>query len=139
MRAGDHGMVRLRNQHPFLLSLTPPQHEDDWGLLRRNEFDHPTSELLPTTSLMRTGLMRPHREDGVEHKDSLPSPRFKIPIIRNLTAKVFMEFLIDISQRERQRPNGRGYGETEPMGMARGGIGVLADEQNPDLLIRCHG
>jgi hypothetical protein len=86
---------------------------------------------------MRVGLASPDREDRVEHKDALSGPGFQIPIIWDLASKVFMEFPIDISQREGQRPHGGLHGETEAMGMTRGWIGILADEQHPDLVIRC--
>ena len=85
---------------------------------------------------MRIGLVRSDREDRVEHEDALSSPGFQIPVIGDLASNIIMEFPIDVSQREGQRPNGRLYGETEAMGMTRRWIWILAYEQHPDLVIR---
>ena len=139
MCARDHGMVRLRDQPLLLLSFTSPQYEDHPRLLRGNQIDHAIGKSLPATPLMRIGLMGSDRENRVEHEDALSGPGFQIAVIRDLTSKVFMEFPIDVSQRERQRPNGGLHRETEAMGMTRGWIGVLADKQYADLFIRCCG
>ena len=130
-------MVRLCNQRPLLLCFTSPQHEDHPRLLRGNQFDHAIGEWLPAASLMRIGLARPDCEDRVEHEDALPGPGLQIPVIGDLAAHIFMEFPIDISQREGQRPNGRLHGETEAMRMTRSWVRILADEQHTDLVIRC--
>ena len=139
MCACNHGMVRLGDQRPLLLGFTSPQYEDHTRRLRGNQFDHAIGESLPAASLMRIGLVRPDREDRVEHEDALSGPGFQIPVIRDPTSKIFMKFPIDVSQRERQRPNGRLHRETEAMGMPRGWIWILADEQHADLVIRCCG
>ena len=139
MCACNHGMVRLGDQRPLLLGFTSPQYEDHTRRLRGNQFDHAIGESLPAASLMRIGLVRPDREDRVEHENALPGPGFQIPIMWNLASNIFTEFPIDVSQRERQRPNGRLHGETEAMGMTRGRIGILADEQHANLVIRCCG
>ena len=135
MRTCDHGMMRLGDQLPLLLSFTSPQNEDDTCLLCVNQFDHAISESLPAASLMRIGLMCPDRKNRVKHEYTLPSPGFEIAVIRDLTAKIFMEFPIDVSQREGQRPNGGLHGKTEAMGMTGGWIGVLPNEQHPNLII----
>src|SRR5712692_5938515 len=135
--AGNHGMVRLRDQRSLLLGLTSPQHEDHPRLLRSNQLDNTIGKSLPAASLMRIGLVRPDREDRVDHEDALSGPGLQIPIIRDLASNIFLEFPIDISQREGQRPNGGLHGETEAMGMTRSWIWILADEQHPDLVIRC--
>ena len=132
-------MVRLRDQHPFLLSLTSPQYEDYSRLLRSNQFDNTIGESLPAASLMRIGLVRPDRENRVEHEDALPGPGFQIPVIRDRASKIFMELPIDVSQRAGQRTNGGLHGETEAMGMTRGWIRILADKQHADLVVRCGG
>ncbi len=137
MCAGYHGMVRLRDQRPFLLGFTSPQYENHRSLLRCNQFDNAVGESLPASSLMRIGLARPNREDRVEHEDALSGPGFQISVIGDPASDIFMEFPIDVPQRERQRPNGGLHGETEAMGMTRGWIGVLAEEQHADLVIRC--
>src|SRR5882672_8784268 len=98
-------MVRLRDQHPFLLSLTSPQYEDYSRLLRSNQFDNTIGESLPAASLMRVSLVCPNREDRVEHENASSGPGFQIPIIGDLASNIFLEFPIDISQREGQRPN----------------------------------
>ena len=139
MCARDHGMVRLRDQPLLLLGFTAQQYEDHRRLLCGNQFNHAIGESLPSASLMRIGLVRLDREDRVEHENALSGPGFQIAVIRDLASKVFMEFSIDVSQRERQRPNGGLHRETEAMGMTRGWIGVLADEQHADLVIRCCG
>ena len=139
MRAGNHGMVRLRDQHPFRLSLTSPQHEDHSRLLRSNQFDQAIGEQLPAASLMRIGLVRPDREDGVKQKNALSGPRFQISVIGDLASNIIMEFPKDVSQRERQKSNGRFHGETETMGMTRRWVRILADKQHADLVVRCAG
>jgi hypothetical protein len=88
---------------------------------------------------MRIGLVRSNREDRVEHEDALSGPGFQIPVIWDLASNVVMEFPIDVSQREGQRPNGGLHGETETVRMTRGWIWILADEQHPDLVKRCGG
>lgn len=132
-------MVRLRDQDPFLLSLTPPQHEDHSRLLRSNQFDQAIGESLPTASLMRIGLVRSNREDRVEHENASSGPRLQIAVIGDPASNIILEFSKDVSQRERQRPNGRLHGETEAMGMTRSWIGILADQQHLGLVIRCGG
>ena len=139
MCACNHGMVRLGDQCPLLLGFTSPQNEDHARLLRGNQFDHAVGESLPAASLMRIGLVHLDREDRVEHEDALSGPGFQIAVIRNLTSHIFMEFPIDVSQRERQRPNGGLDRETEAMCMTRGWVWILADEQHADLVIRCCG
>ena len=137
MCARNHSMVRLRDQPLLLLGFTSPQYEDHPRLLRGNQFNHAIGESLPAAPLMRIGLVRLDREDRVEHEDALSGPGFQAAVIRDLISKVFMEFTINVSQRERQRSNVRLHGETEAMGMARGWIWILADEQHADLVIRC--
>ena len=132
-------MVRLRDQHPLLLGFPSPQDEDHPRLLRCHQFDHAIGEQLPAASLMRIGLARPDREDRVEHEDTLSGPGFQIPVIGDPASNIFMEFPIDVSQREGQRPNGRLHGEAEAMRMTRGWIGILADKQHADLVLRCCG
>lgn len=130
-------MVRLRDQSLFLLGFTSPQYEDYTRPLRCNQFDNAIGESLPAAPLMRISLVRQDRENRVEHEGALSGPGFQIPVIGNLASNIFMELPIDISQRKGQRPNGRLHGETEAMGMTRGWIWILADEQHPDLVIRC--
>src|SRR6185295_1328339 len=139
MRAGNHGMVRLRDQHPFLLSLTPPQHEDHSRLLRSNQFDQAIGEQLPAASLMRIGLVRSNREDRVEHENASSGPGLQIAVIWNPASNIILEFAKDVSQRERQKSNGRFHGETETMGMTRRWVRILADKQHADLVVRCAG
>ena len=133
----NDGMVRLRDQQPFLLGFTSPQYENHRRLLRGNQFDYAIGESLPAASLMRIGLVRSDREDRVEHEDALSGPGFQIAIIGDRASKIFMEFPIDVSQRLGQRPNGRLHRKTETMGMTRGWIWILADKQHADLVIRC--
>ena len=132
-------MVRLRDQRPLFLGLTSPQDEDHPRLLRGNQLDNTIGESLPASPLMRIGLASPDREDRIEHENALPGPGFQIPIMWNLASHIIMEFPIDVSQREGQRPDGRLHGETEAMGMTRGWIRILAHEQHADLVIRCGG
>ena len=130
-------MVRLRDQRPLFLGLTSPQDEDHPRLLRGNQLDHAIGEWLPSPSLVRIGLASPDREDRIEHENALPGPGFQIPVIGNPASHIVMKFSIDVSQREGQRPDGRLHGETEAMGMTRSWIRILADQQHPDLVIRC--
>ena len=132
-------MMRLRDQCPLLLGFTSPQYEDNSCLLRGNQLDNAVGEFLPAVALMRIGLVRQDREDRVEHENSLSGPGFQMPVIGDLASHIFMEFPIDVSQREGQRPNGRLHGKTETMGMTRGGIWILANQQHTDLIIRCCG
>lgn len=122
----DHGMVRLCDQRPLLLGLAPPQYKDHPRLLRRNQFDNTIGELLPASSLVRIGLARPNCEDRIEHEDTLPGPKFQISVIGNPASDIVLEFPIDVSQREGQRPDGRLHGEAEAMGMTGSRIGILA-------------
>ena len=126
MCASNHGMVRLSDQWQLILSLASPEYEHHSRWLRGNQFDHTVGELLPPTPLMRVGLMCPNCKDRVEHKDALPGPTFQIAVIGNPASRIVMEFPIDVSQREGQRPDGRLHGETEAMGMTGGRIGILA-------------
>ena len=139
MCANHYGMVRLRDQSPFLLSVTSPQDEGYPCLLHGNQFDQAIGELLPAASLMRIGLVRSNCEDRIEHEDALPGPRLQIPVIGDPASNIFMEFPIDVSQREGQRPNGGLHGKTEAMGMTRSWIWILPDEEYADLVIRCYG
>jgi len=131
----NYSMLRLRDQRPFLLGFTPPQDENHPRLFHSNQLNNAIGESLPASPLMRIGLVRPNRENRVEHEDPLSGPRFQIAIIRNLIANICMEFSIDVSQRERQRLNGGLYRKTEAMGMTRGWIGVLSNKQHTDLII----
>src|SRR6185295_17884936 len=103
VRAGNHDMVRLSDQYPFLLSLTSPQDEYHSSRLRSNQFDKAIGEPLPAAPLMRIGLVRPNREDRVEHEDALSSPGYFIFFKQNTAYEIILEFPEDISQRERQR------------------------------------
>ena len=132
-------MVRLRDQCPLLLSLTPPQDEGYPCLLRGNQFDQTIGELLPAASLMRIGLVRSNREDRVEHENASSGPGLQIAVIGYPASNIILEFAKDVSQRERQKSNGRFHGETETMGMTRRWVRILADKQNADLVVRCAG
>ena len=70
----DHGMVQLRYQRPFLLSLASPQNENYPRLLRRNQLDNTIGESLPASCLVRIGLASQDGKDRVEHKDTLSGP-----------------------------------------------------------------
>jgi hypothetical protein len=129
----DHNVVRLCNQLLFLLGFTPPQYEDDTCLFRDNEFDDAISKSLPAVPLMRIGLVCPDRKNRVEHENTLSGPGFQITVIRDPTANIFMEFPIDVSQREGQRSNGGLHRETEAMGITGSWIGVLPNEQHANL------
>ena len=133
----DDGMVLLRDQRPFLLCLTSPQYEDHPLLLRGYQFDNTIGESFPPSPLMRIGLACPDRENCVEHENTLPGPEFQTPVIGNPASHIVMEFPKDVSQGERQRPDGRLHGETEPMRMTRGRVWILANKQHANLVIRC--
>ena len=132
-------MVRLPYQRPFLLGMSSPQYEDHPRLLRGNQLDNMIGESLPPPPLMRIGLVRPDRENRVEHEHALSGPWLQIAIIRDRAPKVFMKIPKDVSQRERYGLNVRLHGETETMRMARGWIWILADQEHLDLVIRCDG
>jgi len=139
MCAGNHSMVRLRDQHPLFLSLTSPQDKNHSRLLCSNQFDNAIGESLPAATLMRIDLVRPNREDRVEHENASSGPRLQIAVIGDPASNIILEFPKDVSQRERQRPNGRLHGETQTMGVTRCWVRILADEQHVDLVVRCDG
>ena len=102
----NDGMVRLCDQQPFLLGLPSPQYEDHRSLLRGNQLNNTISESLPAPSLVRISLAGLDRENRIEHKDTLSSPGFQIPVIGNPASNIVMEFSVNVSQGEGQRPDG---------------------------------
>ncbi|MEY4706074.1 MAG: hypothetical protein RL042_2279 [Nitrospirota bacterium] len=139
MSRSNHSMLRLRNQGPLLMSQAPPQNEDHPRLLRGHQLNNAIGKQLPPPSLMRIGLAGPDREDRIEHEDTLPGPRLQTTVIGNPAPHIVMEFTVNVAQRLWQRPNSRLHRKAKSMGVTRGWIGILADEQHSDILIRCGG
>lgn len=75
---------------------------------------------------MRTRLMRPHSQRGIEQQYALLSPAGQIARSRNVGSYVILDFLEDIHQRRRKR-NTVVHRKAKTMGLSRSVIRILPD------------
>ena len=94
-------MLRIRKHRYFGLRRSAPEEVHNRTILGIYCLNDRISELLPASSLMGIRLVRAHGEDGVEQKHSLICPFFQITVIRNVTAQIIMQFLINVLQGRR--------------------------------------
>ena len=92
MRCLQNQMLRIR-QHGFLiLCRSSPEHADNRSVLGIYRLDNRIRKLFPAFALMRIGLVRSDSKYRVEQKNTLIRPFFQISVIRNIAAKVIMQF-----------------------------------------------
>jgi hypothetical protein len=76
MHAGNLGdPVEHRRQ---TLSVTPPQHRNEWSASSGEAADGRLGHLLPSLSAMRCRLTGLHRQHPVEQQDAASSPRGEV-------------------------------------------------------------
>ena len=123
-------MLRIRKHRYFGLRRSAPEEVHNRTILGIYCLNDRISELLPASSLMGIRLVRAHSEDGVEQKHSLICPFFQITVIRNVTAQIIMQFLINVLQGRRDLLLLRQHGERKTMCLIYIVIGVLSQQEH---------
>ena len=98
--------------------------------------DRAVGDLLPAAALVAGRCAGAHGEAAVEQHDALLCPRCEVAVAGGGDAEVVDELAVDVEQGPGQRPHVRRHREGESDGVAGGGVGVLADDEHPDLVER---
>ena len=101
MRRHKHQMVRVRDHLTLLLRGLSPQHVYDGTVDLLEAPDHRVGEHLLALSLMGKCLMRPHGQHRVQKEHTLVCPFLQTAVVRDVTAQILLQFLIDIYQGRR--------------------------------------
>ena len=133
MGRGEDEVARAVHDSPFALGVTAPQDENQAFALGRQAGYDGIGEAFPTAPLVRTRLMGPHGQRGVEQEHTLLGPAPQTAALWCWATEVGTDFLEDILQRRRMR-HAVGHGEAQPFGLARLMIGVLPDDDHAHAL-----
>lgn len=133
MRRSQHKMTVTVNESPLLLRVCPPQNEDKMLVPFGQHFNGGIGELLPASALMRTGLVRPYCQSGVEEQHALLGPTGEVTAYGNRCAQVTLNFLKDILQRRRKRYPVI-HGKAQAMCLAWTMIRILTDDDDFHLV-----
>ena len=79
--------------------------------------------------------MRPDGENRIQKEHTLAGPFCQTAVIRNITAKIIVELLIDIFQRRRDLYAGF-HGKTQAMRLSLFMVGILAQNHNTHFMKR---
>ena len=138
-RFDDEG---IREQRLQRLRIATPEYGDE-GLggavrvrPRVQRADRRFGDGLPTFALVAVRMADPHGQAPVEQHDALPGPRCQVAVVRHGQAKVVGQLLIDVGEASGNRPDIGGHAETQADRMARGGVGILTDDQHLDVVER---
>ena len=86
---------------PFdlLLRGTSPKNKHDGLAFLVNAANHRIGEFLPALASMRTGLVSPHRQHGVQQQDTSVRPGRQVAVVGNRAAQIVVQFVKDVHQR----------------------------------------
>ncbi|KDQ01028.1 hypothetical protein EN35_26025 [Rhodococcus qingshengii] len=85
---------------------------------------------------MRSGLTRLHSEYAIEKQHTLFRPRRQIAVRRYRQPEILVILLVDITETSRNRPHVRGNRKAQPDSMTGRRIGVLTDDEHPNVVER---
>jgi len=88
---------------------------------------------LPPFAAVRAGVSRFDTEDAVQEQDALIRPSAEVAVDAGRESEVVVEFAVDVGEASRDGPSRAGDGEGQPDGVSRGGVGVLAENQDFDV------
>ena len=133
VRRGEDEVATVRgDERLFLDGKTAPQQEHQVFAHLREALDDGVGELLPANPRVACRHVGADRERSVEQKDSLVRPAFEVAVRRRVDSQVVVQFLEDVHER-RGRLDTHGYGETQPVSLARIVVRVLPDDDpGPD-------
>ena len=110
--------------------LSTPEHEDDKGRLGLDETEDGLGERLPAELRVAHRFAGTHGEDGIEQQDALVCPRFEVAGGgRAPVGEAACEGGVDGLERG-GRADSRRHGEGQPVGVARRGVGILAEDDD---------
>ena len=117
--------------------VAAPKEEDETAALLAEGRYGGIGKGLPTVVLVAAGLMGTDGEGGVEEQHTLLGPAAEVAAgDGDAGAEVGVDFLDDVDQRRRHLDALR-HRETEPHGLARLMVGVLAKDDNFHAVERC--
>lgn len=96
VRRLQHQMFRAVDKLSLALGISPPQDKDEMLPLLGQAMYHRIGKTFPPPVLMRTGLMSPHRECGIEQQNSLVGPTGKIAAHGYRRTYVVVNFLENV-------------------------------------------
>ena len=102
MRCFQDQMLRISVQHGFFhLSRSAPQQKYHWTILLIQDADCCIGKFFPSNPPVGICLMCTHGQNRVQQQYALFRPFRQIPIIRDITATVIVQFFINIYKRRR--------------------------------------
>lgn len=126
VRRLQHQMFRAVDKLTLALGISPPQDKDEMLPLLGQAMYHRIGKTFPPPVLVRTGLMSPHRECGIEQQNSLVGPTGKIAAHGYGRTYVVVNFLENVlptkeetAHRRSPRNKGHGPGPARDRGLDR--------------------
>ena len=98
------------------------------------DFDHPIGEVLPPEFGVTPGLVRSHREYGVEQKDAVARPRLEAAVAGLRDPEIGSQLFVNVAQRRRDLDATRDR-EAEATGLTWTVIRVLAQDDHPGVAV----
>lgn len=98
VRCGENEVFGGVDELDFGLCVGAPQKEDEAGAFLRKLRDGGIGKDFPAAALVRTRLMRAHRERSVQKKHSLPRPVLQIAVLRRWNADIVLQFLENVHE-----------------------------------------
>ena len=117
----DHGAL--------VLCLAAPQDENKILPLAVQRRDDGVGEGLPALALMGSGATVLDCQAGVQQKNALPCPAFKIAVPGKRQAEIGLKFLVDILKRGRRHDALR-HGKAQTVRLSGAVIGVLTKDDH---------
>lgn len=94
----EYQMLLAVNHLSFALGIAAPEQKHQMFSLFGQPPDGGIGELFPSPVLVRTGLMGPHRQRGVEQQYALFGPAAQAAAFRNGPAQIALDLLEDVLQ-----------------------------------------
>ena len=116
---------------------TSPQDKHDRVALLVDLADHRIGEPFPAFPTVRMSRVGPHRKNGVQQQNALPSPGGQ------MASSAIGQPRSSCSSRKILTSDGGGgtpgmHGEAQPVGLARVVVRILAQQKHADAIVRSH-
>ncbi len=128
-------VLRIVQHRLFPLRRSSPEDKHDRAVLTVEHCDRGVRELLPSDPPVGVRLMGAHCQDSVQHENSLLRPLCKTSVIRDRTAQIIMELLINIHERRRDL-HSLLHRKAEPVCLPVVVIGILSEDHDLHILQR---
>ena len=125
----QHEVARLVDERGLRARVASPQDEHQVVAVGVERLDGGVGKLLPALALVAGGLVRAHRQRGVEQQHALPRPPREVARRRHRRAQVEL-YLLEYVDERRREGHAVVHREAQPVGLAGLMVWVLADDDH---------